>query len=169
MRDRKQFLVAQGDEDVRRHAVAPLGRSFRLLVDGQPLGEPARHAVVGGGEDVDVAHLMPERAAPIKVAGLAARGAVHGDDLAKGHAQGAEAGHSHGANREVLVVGVDFHLHGARKLHLVFLLVRGHAAFQLRFKIGAQQLGFLLVQFQDRGLISEGNISSCSYPAGEGC
>ena len=64
LRDRQELLLLEGDDDVRCEAVAPPGVGLSLLVNRQAFGEPARHAVVGGGEDEDVVHLVPERAAP---------------------------------------------------------------------------------------------------------
>ena len=123
--DRQQLLFVDGDEDVGRDAVAPFGISFRLFVYRESFGEPARHAMIGGSENVDVAHLMPQRAGPVEVAGLAAGRAVHGDHFAESDAQRAQPRHAERADGEILVVGIDFDLHGAGELHFVFLFVGG--------------------------------------------
>ena len=154
--DRKQLFVSDGDEDVRRDAVAPFRIGFRLFVHREAFGEPARHAMIGGGENEDVAHLVPQRAGPVKIAGLAAGRAVHGDHFAEGDAQRAQAGHAQRAHGKVFVVGIDLHLHRARQLHFVFLLVGGDGALQHFFEIGMQQIGFFLVELEDGGVVLEG-------------
>ncbi len=63
------------------------GECSPFFVHCQSLGEPARHAVIGGGQNEDVAHLMPQRRAPVEVAGFARGRAVHGDDFAEGDAE----------------------------------------------------------------------------------
>ena len=97
-----------------------------------------------------MAHLVPQRRAPVEVAGLARRGAVHRDDLAEGHAQRAQPGHAHGAHGEVFVIRIDLDLHRAGQLHVVFLLVGGEDRVQLRLHVRQQQVGFVLVELENR-------------------
>jgi len=52
----------------------------------------------------------------MKAAGWPPGGAVHGDDVVKGHAQRAQAGHAQRAHGEVFVIGIDLHLDGALQL-----------------------------------------------------
>ena len=140
-----------------RHAVAPFGIGLRLFVDRETFGEPARHAMIGGGENEDVAHLVPQRAGPIEIAGLAAGRAVHGDHFAEGDAQRAQAGHAQRAHGEVFVVGIDLHLHRAGQRHFVFLFIGGDGALQHFLEIGTQQVGFVLVELEDGGVVLEGD------------
>ena len=72
LRHRKELFIANGDYNLRRHAIAPLGRGFGFLMNREAFGEPARYAMVGGCENENVTHLVPERASPIEFAGLAA-------------------------------------------------------------------------------------------------
>ena len=86
----------------------------------QALGEPARHVRIGHREGEDVAHFMPQGGGPMELAGRAAGGAVHGDGVAERHAQRAQAGHAQRAHREIVVVGVDLHLHRLLSLNRYF-------------------------------------------------
>ncbi len=111
--DRQQLLVPQRHHDLRSQRIAPFGRGLSLLVHGEPFGEPTRHAMLRCREDEDVAHLVTQRARPVKVTGLAPRRTVHGEHVPKGHAERPETRHSQGPDREVLVIRVNLHLHGA--------------------------------------------------------
>ena len=134
-------MFADGDEDFRRDAIAPLGRALAFLMNGEALGEPAGHAAAGGSNDKYVTHFVPHGRPPIEVAGLAARGAVHGDDATEGDAERAEAGHAKRAYGEVFVVRVDLNLHGAGEVHAVLLFVGGEDGVQLRLHVGLKQGG----------------------------
>ncbi len=151
LRDRQQLLLLHRDDDAGREAVGPLRVGLSLFVNRQPFGEPARHAVVGGGEHEHVVHLVPERAGPVERAGRAARRTVHRDDSSERHAERAETGHTHRADGEVLVIGIDLHLHRPGKRHLVLALVGVHRPRQHALDVRLEQIGFLLVELE-RGL-----------------
>src|ERR1700684_4456189 len=68
---RQQLLISDSNQDLRRYAITPLRGYLGLLMHGKAFRKPARHPAVGGRENVDVAHLMPQRAAPIEIAWLA--------------------------------------------------------------------------------------------------
>ena len=113
-------------------AIAPLRRCLRLFVDRQAFGEPARHAMIGRRQNEDVAHLVPQRAGPVKSPGLRPDGlsiATTSPNVTPKRAQSRHAQRAHG---EVFMIRIDFHLHRPRQLHLVFLLVGGDGALQLR-------------------------------------
>src|SRR5579883_500188 len=71
-RDRKQFLFANRNQDFRRDAISPPLSHLRFFVYRKPLGEPARHAIICRIQNENVAHLMPQRLAPVIAAGWAA-------------------------------------------------------------------------------------------------
>ncbi len=127
-----------------------------FLVHRQAFSEPARHAMIGGRENEDVAHLVPQRRAPVEVAGLARRRAVHGHDFAEGDAERAESRHAHGAHGEILVVGIDLDLHRTGQRHVVLLLVGRENRVQLRLHVGKQQRGFSLVELEDGRVVAKG-------------
>src|SRR5439155_2457802 len=155
--DRKQFLIPKRNQDIRCDAVTPVRGSLCFLVHRQPLGEPAWHAVIGGGENEDMAHFVPECAGPMKLAGFASRRAIHGNDITKGGAERAETRHTRRAYGKVLVVRIDFHLNGPHEFHVVFVLISGKSAPQFRPKIRKQEGSRLLVKLQDRSFVLEGH------------
>ena len=76
LRDWKQFFPSKGHQDVRCEPVPPLGGSLGLFMYRQSLGEPAWDARICSQQDINMAHLMPQRAGPMKTAGFAGRGTV---------------------------------------------------------------------------------------------
>ena len=149
----QKLLIPNRHDDVGRDPVAPVGVGGCLLVDRKPLGEPADYPVVGQRQDVHVAELMPECAGPVELSRRATRGAVHRDGVPAGsvesHSKGSQAWHAHGADREILVVGVDLDLHRLRKLVLVLLLKDVHRAPDFGLEVRAEGLVFLLMQLED--------------------
>ncbi len=88
-------------------ATPGVGPGGPLLEHRQALAQPARHAIARHRQREHMRHLVPQRAAPVEVTALAARRAVHGDHIAEGHAQQADARQACGAHGEIIVVGID--------------------------------------------------------------
>src|SRR5258707_6206967 len=101
MRDGQELLIADGSENIWCDAVAPLRRVLAFLVYSKTFSEPPGHAMICGSEDEHMAHLVPECGAPVKVAWLARRRAIHGNDIAKGDTERTEAWHAHGAHGKI--------------------------------------------------------------------
>ena len=111
--------------------------------------------MIGRGENEDVAHLVPQRRAPVKVAGLAGRRAVHRDHLAKRDAQRAQPRHAHGAHGKIFVIGIDLHLHRARQRHLILLRIGGKNGVQLALDVRQQYRRFALVELDDCRIVAK--------------
>ena len=124
---------------------------------GHAFGEPPRHSAVGEREYVDVAHLVPECTAPVKVARLARRRAIHSHYLSKSDSERAQSRHTHGSYCKILMVGIHLNLHRPRELGLVFLVIRGDDPLQLSFKVRMQQLRFIFAQPQHRPVFLVGD------------
>ncbi len=105
----------------------------------------------------DVAHFVPQSGGPVELAGRAARGAVHGDGVAESHAEGAETGHAQRADREILVVGIGFHLNRVIQLDLVLLLVNGDDPLYFGLEVGPQKFALFFVEPQDGAGRGEGD------------
>ena len=86
-----------------------------------------------------------------KSPGLRPPGESIATTLSERHAQRAQSRHAHGADGEIFMIRINFHLHRLGQLELVFLFVGRHGALQLRLEIRPQQLRFLLLQPQNGG------------------
>ena len=80
------------------------GRARRLLPHRDAFGQPARHALVRQLQRDHVRELVPQRRAPVELAGRARLGRVERDDAAEAGAERADhAGQAERAHREVVV------------------------------------------------------------------
>ncbi len=70
-----------------------------------------------------MAHLVAQRARPVKFPGFASGRAVHRDHLPEGHTERTETRHTQRAHREVLMIRIHLDLHRAVQLHVVLRLV----------------------------------------------
>jgi hypothetical protein len=156
--DGEEFFLLHGPEDLGGDAFAPFRVGGGLFVDGDAFGEPAGNAVVGGLEGEDVAEFVPEGGGPMIGAWFAAGGAVHGDGHDEGDAEGAEAGHAHGADGKVLVHGVELDLDGFGEAEIVLLLEGGEGAFGFALDVRAEEGGFAFVEAEDGALCTEGFV-----------
>jgi hypothetical protein len=91
--------------------VAPPLTGEPLFPDGQTLGEPARHAVLGHAEMKGVRELVPQGRAPVELADPSGRGGVHGQDAPKAHPEYADARQSGRPHGEVGVARVELEPH----------------------------------------------------------
>src|SRR6185369_11257076 len=78
-----------------------------LFINGKPFGEPARDAIVSHLQGDDVRVLVPERAAPVELAGFTRGGRILRDNESETDAERAESGNAERAHREVFVVVED--------------------------------------------------------------
>ena len=60
----RSFLSLDRVDGHRIETIAPIGRSRGLFVDGHAFGEPARDAMIGRGQHVDVAQFVPQACSP---------------------------------------------------------------------------------------------------------
>ena len=149
LRDRQQFLVAHRDDDVGRDAVAPVGRGRGLFVHRQAFCEPARHAMLGEGQDVNMAHSC-QACSPSGTRRACDRRGCPSRPRSERHTQRAQARQAHGADGEVLVIRIDLHLHRPLQLELVLPSYVAIARFISSGNRGAA-LRLLRVKLQDGG------------------
>ena len=118
----RRHLAAEDKVTVlRRHLLAPRTVPEALLVNGDALAEPARHAVVSFLQCDDVAVLMPEERLPVLLKPDKGFGAVCRDHLAKAHAHvTVPPGDAKRPDGEVLFLRENFHDHRILDLGVVF-------------------------------------------------
>src|ERR1043166_2723214 len=86
------------------------GRSL-FLEHSQPFGEPPWHAMVSRREHVHMTQLVPHRAGPVKAPRLARAWRIHRNDVSERHAERPQTRHAHRPHGEIVVIGIDLHLH----------------------------------------------------------
>ena len=91
----------------------------------------------------------------MEVARLTARRAVHGHHVTERHTERPQTRHAQSAHREILVIRINLHLHRAGQFHPILLLVRGNRTFQLRQKVGIQQVRLFPMQLQNGRIVFE--------------
>ena len=146
--DAEQLVVAQRGEEAHLHVVTPSGPRPPLLEHGQTLGQPARDLRVGDEQGERVGDLVPEGAAPVEVADLTCRRRVESEHRAEAHAESAETGQPHGANREVGVRRIDLHPDRRRRLEAVALGERRPGLLRQFDHVGGQQVGLAVVDVE---------------------
>jgi hypothetical protein len=104
--------------------------------------------MIGDFQREHVRHLVPQRAAPMKVAARASRWTVHRDDVPECHTEQANAGKCGHAYGEVIVIGVQLDGHRLARLETVSLREDfGTAPDQIQ-RVWPQHSCFFLMQAQ---------------------
>ncbi len=102
--------------------------------------------MLGDGEREHMGHLVPERAAPVKLAGLTSGRAIHRNEIAERDAEQADARQARSAHREVIVVRINLDRHRLRGLEGIAVRVSRDRLARDFFDVRTHRVRFLLVE-----------------------
>ena len=91
-----------------------------FFVDGQPLRQPTRNAIVRRAERERVRQLVPHRRAPVEWTRVLRRRRIERQRRPEAHTQCAESGESHRAHREIGVAAINLDADRGRRRVAVF-------------------------------------------------
>ena len=146
--DGAEFVRRQRPHEADARLMTPPGVGQALLVDRQPLGEPARHLAVRYADVEGVRDLVPQRRSPVEFAAATRRGRVNGERGPEAHAERSDPHQSDRSHGEVGVPRVDldpdrlFRRVAVPRRHLRVRAL-GHG-----FHVRREQIGLGLVQHE---------------------